>query len=85
MGVLLKMKVIGIRKDGTQQEVLSYIEKDGVKTTLTVKKDDIAGKKYDVIRISSELMSISADEKGYIFFPSDVYFGMIKCNLKERI
>ena len=78
------MRVIGIQKDGTEQEILSYIVKDGIKTSLTIKKDDIAGKKYDVIRISSESMCISADEKGYIIFPSDVYHGMIKCNLGRR-
>ena len=78
------MKVIGIRKDGTEQEILPNITKNGVKTILTVKKDDIAGEKYDVIRISSELMCISAVEKGYLFFPADAYVGVIKCDLRER-
>ena len=79
-----QMNVIGIKNDGTEQEVLSSVTKNGNKTTLTVKKDDVSGKNYDVIRITSELTCISAYENGYLFFPGNLSCGMVKCNLKER-
>ena len=78
------MKVIGIRKDETEQELIYSLVKDDAKTVLTVKKEETFGKKYDVISVTSDLMCISAKEKGYLIFPGNLSCGMVKCELKER-
>jgi len=52
--------------------------------TLTVSKNRLKGKNCNILRVESTLTTISCDEKGYMFFPTNFDYGVVKCDFKKR-
>ena len=52
--------------------------------TLTVSKDRLKGKNCNILRVESTLTTISCDENGYMFFPTNFDYGVVKCDFKKR-
>ena len=78
------MKVIGIRKDGSKKELEFSCTELKDRLCLTVKRAETVGKEYEVVRVENELTTKKAGDDGYMFFPTDLARGIVRCGFTER-
>ena len=60
------------------------VEKNGDVTTVTVPKAAMIGKKYNYVRIDSDMTTREAGDEGYMFFPTEFSWGVVKSAFTER-
>ena len=78
------IKAIGINKKNEESILEVEVSKVGDKTSVLVKKELTYGKEFEKVRIITDMTRISARDNGYIFYPADIWKGVIKTELKER-
>jgi len=76
--------VIGVNKNNEEVVLEAQISKSENKTTVLVKKELTFNKDFETVRIINTMTKISARRNGYIFYPTDLWTGVIKTELKER-
>lgn len=78
------IKVVGINKNNEETVLNAEIKQLDKKIVVYVKKEETYGKEFETVRIISDRTKMGVHPKGYIFYPTDIYVGVVKTELKNR-
>lgn len=77
-------KVVGVTAGGFTNEVRYAAEEYGDTVKLIVRKEDLSTPRYQTLKISSALTSALAGDDGYMFYPTNFYYGFALTHFTER-
>lgn len=78
------MKVIGIKKDGSQKELAFFCTQTADRLCVSVPKEQTVGEHFEIVRIKSKLTSRKTGDEGYMFFPASISMGVVRCSFSKR-
>lgn len=70
--------------DGKTVEIPFGVRNEGKTVIFTVAKSELAASKCDTMLVKSDLTSVKSGTSGYMFFPTNFYYGYALCRFDEK-
>lgn len=77
-------KVLCTDIEGNVTPINPEVTENANEIRLFIPKDKITGLKYDKLRVESSLTTIPDTADGYMFFPTNFDYGVVKCEFTKR-
>lgn len=77
-------KVTGVTTYGITTELTPAIEENGNVIKLVIRRENLCNPRFQTLKIKSSLTTAHAGDKGYMFYPTNFYYGFALTRFEER-
>lgn len=77
-------KVTGVTTFGFTREIKPAVEENGNVVKLVVRKELLSNIRYETLRVESSLTTAHVGDAGYMFYPTNFYYGFALTRFEER-
>ena len=79
-----KFQILATDMQGTELAITPEIQENGERITLKIAKAQLDGKQCKLLRVESSLTTAVCGDHGYMFYPTNFSYGVVKTAFQER-